>query len=135
MTSVLQVLTSPAAAAMHVLPLLADAAIKGIVIFGLAALAVTLCRRRSAATRHAIWAGAVVAQLALPTLSAFLPAWRVPLVERLDRRFAPADFATMAPPSGDVVIAASAPNDVDVPDDADVSVEAAPVTDVDADND
>jgi hypothetical protein len=86
MTSVLHLLTSPAAVAVRVLPLLADAAIKGLVIFGAAAIAVAFCRRRSAATRHAIWAGAVAAQLSLPVLSALLPAWRVPLVERLDQR-------------------------------------------------
>ena len=38
MTSVVQLLTSPAAAAARVLPLLADAAIKGVVIFGIAAV-------------------------------------------------------------------------------------------------
>src|SRR5205085_6344011 len=86
MVNVFHVLASPGAAAVRLLPLLADTAIKGVVVFGVAACAVALCRRRSAATRHAIWAGAVAAQLTLPVLSAFLPAWRVPLVERLDRR-------------------------------------------------
>src|SRR6476661_1208176 len=87
MVSVLHLLTSPGAAAIQLLPTLADAAIKGVVVFAAAAVAVALCRRRSAATRHAIWAGAVAAQLSLPVLSALLPAWRVPLVEQLDRRF------------------------------------------------
>jgi beta-lactamase regulating signal transducer with metallopeptidase domain len=86
MSSVLGTLASPAAATVQLLPLLADAAIKGVVVFGIAAGAVVMCRRRSAATRHAIWAGAVVAQLALPVLSALLPAWRVPLANRLERR-------------------------------------------------
>ncbi|HEV8233439.1 MAG TPA: M56 family metallopeptidase [Gemmatimonadaceae bacterium] len=88
MVSVFHLLTSPGVAAIQLLPALADAAIKGIVVFGVAAFAVALCRRRSAATRHAIWAGAVAAQLTLPALSTVLPAWRVPLIERLDRRLA-----------------------------------------------
>lgn len=105
MTSVLHLLMSPAAVAVRALPLLADAAIKGVVIFGAAAIAVAFCRRRSAATRHAIWAGAVAAQLSLPALSGLLPAWRVPIVERLDRRFSalaapqPMDFIVRVDPT------------------------------------
>jgi len=60
-----------------VVPLLLDAAIRGAVILGVAALLALLLRRRSAATRHAIWTIALVAQLALPILGATLPAWRV----------------------------------------------------------
>ena len=120
MTSVLHLLTSPAAIAVRALPLLADAAIKGLVIFGAAAVAVAFCRRRSAATRHAIWAGAVAAQLALPVLSALLPAWRVPIVDRLDRQFS---AGLMTPEPMDVVVAMApgdgAPDVVDVPDVAD----------------
>ena len=114
MTSVLHLLTSPAAAAVRTLPLLADAAIKGLVIFGAAAVAVAFCRRRSAATRHAIWAGAVAAQLSLPVLSALLPAWRVPIVERLDRQFS-ARLMTSEPMD---VVVAMAPGDP-APDAAD----------------
>ncbi|HEX4469798.1 MAG TPA: M56 family metallopeptidase, partial [Gemmatimonadaceae bacterium] len=44
---------------------------------------------------HAIWAGAVAAQLTLPVLSALLPAWRVPLIERLDRQLAVSAPAVM----------------------------------------
>src|SRR5262245_5591915 len=96
MVNVLHLLKSPGAAAVQLLPPLADAAIKGVVVFGVAAVAVALLRRRSAATRHAIWAGAVAAQLTLPGLSALLPAWRVPLVERLDRQLAmPAAISTL----------------------------------------
>lgn len=111
MSSVLHLLTSPAAAAVRALPLLADAAVKGVVIFGAAAIAVTLCRRRSAATRHAIWAGAVVAQLALPALSAFLPAWRVPLADRIERAFDGAAITMIVPPSADEMMPASATDD------------------------
>jgi len=107
MVSVFHVLTSPGAAAVQLLPTLADAAIKGVVVFAAAALAVAVCRRRSAATRHAIWAGAVAAQLTLPVLSALVPAWRVPLIESLDRRLtAPAVAETVMPPSEDVIAVA-----------------------------
>ena len=105
MSSVLGVLSSPAAATVQLLPLLADAAVKGVIVFGLAACAVAISRRRSAATRHAIWAGAVVAQLALPVLSAFLPAWRVPLANRLEQRLMSADRArSFSLGGGDVVM-------------------------------
>ena len=114
MTSILHLLTSPASVAVRALPLLADAAIKGLVIFAAAAVAVTLCRRRSAATRHAIWAGAVAAQLSLPLLSALLPAWRVPIVDRLDRRFS----AHLITPDPVNVVVSVAPGDA-VPDVAD----------------
>jgi beta-lactamase regulating signal transducer with metallopeptidase domain len=86
MINVLHVLATPGAAAVRLLPILGDSAIKGVIVFAAAACAVALCRRRSAATRHAIWAGAVVAQLTLPVLSALLPEWRVPLVDRLSQR-------------------------------------------------
>ena len=109
MTSVLHLLTSPAAAAVKVLPLLADAAIKGVVIFGVAACAVALCRRRSAATRHAIWAGAVVAQLALPSLALMLPAWRVPLADRIASRLARVADEIAIPSDNDLVVTAAFP--------------------------
>ena len=142
MTSVLHLLTSPAAAAVHALPLLADAAIKGLVVFGTAAVAVAFCRRRSAATRHAIWAGAVAAQLSLPVLSALLPAWRVPLVERLDRRFSarlitpePMDIIVSVAPGDAAPIVADVPVDVEVPEatpmpEPAVVTESAPVADL-----
>jgi beta-lactamase regulating signal transducer with metallopeptidase domain len=104
MSTVLGTLASPAAAAAKLLPILADAALKGVVVFGIAAIAVALCRRKSSATRHAIWAGAVVAQLTLPVLSALLPAWRVPIVDRLQRRFLSPDFALVSAPVGDVIV-------------------------------
>jgi hypothetical protein len=115
MVNVIHLLASPGATAVRFLPLLADAAIKGVIVFGAAACAVALCRRRSAATRHAIWAGAVAAQLTLPVLSGLLPAWRVPLIERLDQRLAtpapvvmdaaPYEVTVVAPPAEPIVIA------------------------------
>ncbi|HKW47162.1 MAG TPA: M56 family metallopeptidase [Gemmatimonadaceae bacterium] len=106
MVNVFHVLASPGATAVRLLPVLADSAIKGVIVFGVAALAVALCRCRSAATRHAIWAGAVAAQLTLPILSALLPAWRVPLIEQLDRRWAaPAPVVLDEAPSEVTVVA------------------------------
>ena len=59
-----------------VTPLL-DAALRGAVVL-LAALALTvLLHRRSAALRHAIWAGAIAAQLVLLGLALWGPRWRV----------------------------------------------------------
>jgi beta-lactamase regulating signal transducer with metallopeptidase domain len=54
-----------------------DAALRGAIVM-LAALVLTLLlHRRSAATRHAIWAGAVVAQVLLLVLAVWGPRWRV----------------------------------------------------------
>ncbi|HKP16421.1 MAG TPA: M56 family metallopeptidase [Gemmatimonadaceae bacterium] len=59
-----------------VTPLL-DAALRGAVVL-LAALVLTLLlHRRSAALRHAIWAGAIAAQLVLLGLAVWGPRWRI----------------------------------------------------------
>ena len=109
MISVLHVLASPGAAAVRLLPILADAAIKGVVVFGVAAVAVMFCRRCSAATRHAIWAGAVLAQLTLPVMSAMLPAWRVPLIDRLESMPVLAPMPAAAPAAFDVIFTPPVP--------------------------
>ena len=109
MISVLHVLASPGAAAVRLLPILADAAIKGVVVFGVAAVAVMFCRRCSAATRHAIWAGAVLAQLTLPVMSAMLPAWRVPLIDRLEPVPVLAPMPAAAPAAFDVIFTPPVP--------------------------
>ncbi|MEP6689551.1 MAG: M56 family metallopeptidase [Gemmatimonadaceae bacterium] len=64
----------PASASL--LGALAGASLKGTVILGAAGVATALARRASAATRHLIWTSAIVAMIALPALSAVLPAWR-----------------------------------------------------------
>ncbi|MDQ6831638.1 MAG: M56 family metallopeptidase [Gemmatimonadota bacterium] len=61
------------------LPRLADAALKGFLLLGVAGLATAAARRSSAATRHLVWASAVAALLVLPLLSAVLPAWKAEL--------------------------------------------------------
>lgn len=57
--------------------LLVDSAVKGTALLLLATVAVLILRRDSAATRHLVWLLALVALLAVPVLSAMLPAWRV----------------------------------------------------------
>ena len=57
--------------------LLADSAVKGTALLVLAAIAVMILRRDSAATRHLVWLLAIVALLVVPLLSAMLPQWRV----------------------------------------------------------
>ena len=59
------------------LPFLVDAAVKACVIFLLASSTVILLSRSSAATRHLVWAVALLAFLLLPILSSTVPKWRV----------------------------------------------------------
>lgn len=54
-----------------------DATIKGTVVLLLAGLVCLILRRDSAATRHLVWATAVMLLLAMPLLSLWLPQWRV----------------------------------------------------------
>jgi beta-lactamase regulating signal transducer with metallopeptidase domain len=71
---------------------LLDAALRGAVVL-LAALVLTvLLQRRSAALRHAIWAGAIAAQVVLLALAVWGPHWRVA---------APDAVSAFLPPRGD----------------------------------
>ena len=63
-------------------PLL-DAALRGAVILLGAVVLTTLLHRRSAATRHAIWAGAIASQLLLLGLAVWGPRWRVEAPEAI----------------------------------------------------
>jgi beta-lactamase regulating signal transducer with metallopeptidase domain len=58
-------------------PLLVESAVKGTALLVLAAIAATILRRDSAATRHLVWLLAMVAMMVVPVLSAMLPQWRV----------------------------------------------------------
>ena len=58
-------------------PMLVDATIKGAVLLLLAWAVCVMLRRDSAATRHLVWATAVLLLLAMPLLSLLLPQWRV----------------------------------------------------------
>ena len=59
------------------LPLLLDAAIKGLAILLLTALAILAMRRSSAAARHLVWFLGTASLLLLPFLSATLPGWYI----------------------------------------------------------
>ena len=59
------------------LPVLLDAAVKGMVLLAVAGLAVAAMRKTSAAARQLVWVLALAALPALPLASRALPAWRV----------------------------------------------------------
>ena len=81
-----------------VAPLIA-AALRGAVVLLAALVLTTLLHRRSAATRHAIWAGAVAAQLLLLALAVWGPRWRIEAPEVLSALVpAGAGDAIVAPP-------------------------------------
>ena len=78
-------------------PLL-DAALRGAVVL-LAALALTvLLHRRSAALRHAIWAGPIAAQLVLLGLAVWGPRWRIAAPEAVSALVPLALDEAQAPP-------------------------------------
>ena len=59
------------------LPVLLDAAAKGVVLLVLGGLVVTAMRRSSAAARQVVWVATLAAILATPLVSALVPAWHV----------------------------------------------------------
>jgi len=69
--------TVPAGDSLALLPLLLDAALKGVTLLAVAYLAVKLMWRASAASRHMVLFLAMSGLLALPVLSALLPQWEV----------------------------------------------------------
>jgi beta-lactamase regulating signal transducer with metallopeptidase domain len=84
-----------------------DAALRGAVILAAALLITTMLRRRSASLRHAVWAGAIAAQLVLLALALWGPRWRVA---------APAMVSALVPPSthADAVVPVNVRNDARV---------------------
>ncbi len=65
----------------QVLAFLIDCALKGSVVIAIAAAAVWMLRRHTAATRHTVWSAAIAAQLVIPVLATLLPTWRVPVLD------------------------------------------------------
>ena len=94
------------------LPVLLDAAIKGLVILSLTALAVLAMRRASAAARHWVWFLGTVSLLILPILSAALPGWHI-LPGWANNATSPAPIAAPAP-----ILVPSAPDNQILPDEA-----------------
>jgi beta-lactamase regulating signal transducer with metallopeptidase domain len=77
-----------------------DAALRGAIILLGALVLTVLLHRRSAATRHAIWAGAVAAQVLLLVLAVWGPRWRVAAPEMVSALIpATADERAPAPAS------------------------------------
>lgn len=56
--------------------LLVETSMKAALLLGVACVTAAVCRRSSAALRHAIWAAGVSAVLALPALAFCLPSWK-----------------------------------------------------------
>jgi beta-lactamase regulating signal transducer with metallopeptidase domain len=83
-------------------PLL-DAALRGAVVLLVALVLTVLLQRRSAALRHAIWAGAIAAQVVLLALAVWGPRWRVA---------APDAVSALVPPRADESAPESAPASV-----------------------
>ena len=81
--------------------LMLDAAWRVSLVLGAAWLATRTLGRRPAALRHAVWAAALVAALAVPMLAGVVPSWRLAILPAP----APVAAVTPAPP----VVPASRP--------------------------
>jgi beta-lactamase regulating signal transducer with metallopeptidase domain len=81
------------------LPIFIDAALKGALLVGVAALGAYALRKRSAASRHAVWTAAVIGHLAIPVLIFILPAWTMPVLPAAPWMRQPASISTATPPS------------------------------------
>jgi hypothetical protein len=64
------------------LTILLDASVKGVIVLTVAGVLSVALRRASAAARHLVWSLALVSLIGLPTLSAVLPSWQVPILPR-----------------------------------------------------
>src|SRR5829696_8712245 len=79
-----------------------DAALRGAIVLLVALVLTVLLHRRSAALRHAIWAGAIAAQVLLLGLAVWGPRWRV---------VAPEAVSALVPASAEERPATPAPAD------------------------
>jgi beta-lactamase regulating signal transducer with metallopeptidase domain len=74
-----------------------DLALKGAVVLAAAVVAARMLRRGAAATRYLVWSTALAALLALPLLSALVPAWTSPWLPEVPQSWAARDsIATVA---------------------------------------
>ncbi|MGD0387486.1 MAG: M56 family metallopeptidase [Tepidisphaeraceae bacterium] len=94
------------------LPVLLDAAVKGLAILSLTALTVLAMRRASAAARHLVWFLGAASVLILPILSAALPGWHI-LPQWANNATSPAPIAAPAP-----VLVPSVPDNQLLPNEA-----------------
>jgi len=109
-----------------VVAVLLGAAARGAIVLVAALILTSLLHRRPAATRHAIWAGAIAVQLLLPVLALWGPHWRVPVPGAL-RPFVPeASVATSSRQSRDEYFTPAPPTRSDVA--PATKAEAAPVS-------
>jgi beta-lactamase regulating signal transducer with metallopeptidase domain len=83
-------------------PLL-DAALRGAVVLLVALVLSVLLQRRSAALRHAIWAGAITAQVVLLVLALWGPRWRVAAPDAVSALVSPRDDESAPVPTPESV--------------------------------
>ena len=80
MNAVLDRLVAESSSLTPAVSLLADTALKGIVLILAAVVTAYALRKKSAAARHAVWTAAVIGHLALPVFSLLVPQWRISLL-------------------------------------------------------
>ena len=98
-----------------VVAVLLGAAARGAIVLLVALVLTSLLHRRPAATRHAIWAGAIAVQLLLVGLELWGPRWHVPVPEALRQLVPEASVATAVGQSRDEYSAPAPATHVDVP--------------------
>ncbi len=77
MTAIIKILEPLQQFACAWLPVMLDAAIKGMLLLAAAGMLSVMMRKASAAARQVVWTLALVAMLALPLASVILPGWQV----------------------------------------------------------
>jgi hypothetical protein len=70
---------------------------KATILLACAWVTVIALRQRSSALRHHVWAGAILALLALPVLALLLPAWHSATLGRAAALWSPAHGSQRAP--------------------------------------
>jgi hypothetical protein len=99
--------------------------LKASILAALGALAATLFRHASSATRHMIWALTLASVLLVPALAAVVPAWTIARLPSLTRTWSAATEASAAPHAAAATRYESAPPATDT---APVTTSATPPT-------